>query len=191
MLVDSQLPTRTDTITSTNSFASSAPTLVLTSSESITGGGSSVNGNGNGTSNGHDNKSDSADRGLSTGAKAAIGACIPLVAIFAGLALFAFLRRRSRRNATGAQDITGAPTAKKPSAYDGAKMKRFKAAMSGTPMSPDRSVNVSPGASVGGISELHGSTVSPRLHEHIMELPADFNAHGAARPRTDQPPSFN
>lgn len=191
MLVDSQLPTKTDTITSTNSFASSAPTLALTASESITSGGGSVNGNNNGTSNGHDNKSDSADHGLSAGAKAAIGACIPLIAIFAGLALFAFLRRRSRRNATGAQDRTGAPTAKKPSPYDGAEMDRFKTTMSGTLMPPDRSVNVSPGASVGGASELHGSTVSPRLHEHIMELPADFSAHGPARPRTDQPPSFN
>ena len=183
MLVNSQLPTNTSTSTSTNTFASSALTGSLSPSDSKTSG--------NGTRNDHDNKNSSADSGLSTGAKAAIGACIPLVAIFAGLALFAFLRRRSRRNTTGAAGADSAPTTKEFSAYHRAKIERSNAAMSGSLMPPDRSVNVSPGASLDGASELHGLTVSPRLHEHILELPADLNAHGAPRPRTGQPSSLN
>ncbi|KAM3497007.1 hypothetical protein MY10362_009624 [Beauveria mimosiformis] len=75
----------TGTITSTNTFASSTPSLSLSASDSET----NSSGSGNGANNSNDNKNSAADSGSSAGAKAAIGVCIPLVAIFAGLALFA------------------------------------------------------------------------------------------------------
>ncbi|KAM3459560.1 hypothetical protein NHJ6243_006762 [Beauveria neobassiana] len=131
--------------------------------------------------------------GLSTGVKAAIGVCVPLFAISAGLLVFAFMRRRSRRRAT--QDSvetknTAAPTADFPPTFEKIEMDGSEPRQSTVLKSPsgvvsllsDRSATTSPGAGTQMSTELYGSMPAPRLHEDIMELPAENELKGVGKP---------
>ncbi|PMB63594.1 hypothetical protein BM221_010575 [Beauveria bassiana] len=129
---------------------------------------------------------------LSTGVKAAIGVCVPLFAISAGLLVFAFMRRRSRRRAT--QDSvetnnTAAPTADFPTfakiEMDGSEPRQptvLKSPSGVVSLLSDRSATTSPGAGTQMSTELYGSMPAPRLHEDIMELPAENELKGVGKP---------
>ncbi|KAM3441679.1 hypothetical protein MY4824_001457 [Beauveria thailandica] len=119
--------------------------------------------------------------GLSTGAKAAIGVCVPLFAICAGLLVFVFMRRRSRRALEDSVETnTAAPTTEfspsKNIEMDGSEPRNsivMKSPSGVVSMLSDRSATASPGAATHVSTELYGSMPAPRLHEDIMELPAE------------------
>ncbi|TQV90879.1 hypothetical protein IF1G_10400 [Cordyceps javanica] len=139
----------------------------------------------------------SPDAGLSTGAIAAIGSCVPLVAIAAGLALFFFFRRRSRRaaapSASGDDAGTGAELPGPEIAAMGESDPRHSFKSGQTSLGPgspvlDRSGTVSrAGESDGRLSELYGSAVQRRLHEDIMELPGENSASVVEKPVPETP----
>ncbi|KAM3509232.1 hypothetical protein MY11210_006415 [Beauveria gryllotalpidicola] len=128
--------------------------------------------------------------GLSTGVKAAIGVCVPLFAICAGLLVFAFMRRRSRRASEDSVETnTAAPTAEFPTSekaeMDGSEPRQstpMKSPSGVVSMLSDRSATASPGAGTNMSTELYGSVPAPRLHEDIMELPAETELHGVSKP---------
>lgn len=139
--------------------------------------------------------------GLSTGAKAAIGVCIPLAALCAGLALFLFMRRRSRRASAKTADVGNDSTAKE--GYAGGQVEMDGSSpqlstLAGSPSSgfgfvpSNRAATVSLGSvSTNRASELYGSTIPARLHEHIVELPVETNEHGAENPGPQMSPPSN
>ncbi|OAA40442.1 hypothetical protein BBO_06026 [Beauveria brongniartii RCEF 3172] len=129
--------------------------------------------------------------GLSTGVKAAIGVCVPLFVICAGLLVFAFMRRRSRRASEDSVETnTAAPTAEfsPPSEkieMDGSEPRHstvMKSPSGVVSMLSDRSATASPGAATHMSTELYGSMPTPRLHEDIMELPAENELHAIRKP---------
>lgn len=133
--------------------------------------------------------------GPSTGVKAAIGVCVPVFAVLAGLALFVFLRRRSRRRAgNSAEAAAAAPSDGLP--FDKAEMDGSDPRQSTITGSPservvsvlsDSSVTPSQSASGHRTSELPGSVPLSRLHEDIMELPAETPQSVARKPVAGQP----
>ncbi|OAA56411.1 hypothetical protein ISF_07479 [Cordyceps fumosorosea ARSEF 2679] len=184
---------RDDTQSQTNTGPSASVSGTTSGSEATPHVGGGGAGGGDQVSGG--------DGGLSTGAKAAIGASVPLAAIVAGLALFFFFRRRSRRrdeSSSGAVQPTDSSAKEEAAAgtgaaatadYDPRQSDKFSqpASSFGLPV-PDRAETVSPDASVSRVSELYGSTAQQaRLHEDIMELPGELNAPVARRPIPEAP----
>ncbi len=116
--------------------------------------------------------------GLSTGAKAAIGVCIPLFVIFMALAIFALLRRRSRRAAAAPDNAENSAAANPDAAYGWAG----KAEVDGTEQK-----HMSPRSGSVGLdrsSELYGSPPpAARLHQDVIELPAESHIPEMSEPR--------
>ncbi|KAJ4163361.1 hypothetical protein LMH87_005096 [Akanthomyces muscarius] len=138
---------------------------------------------------------------LSTGGKAAIGVCVPLFAIFLGLAVFMFLRRRrSRRHIAGASAdpdnaavtaMSEAPANDDKAEMDGSDPRQSTVMESpyerGVSVLSDRSVTPSQSViSASRTSELYGSMPLPRLHEDVMELPADTTKPVVRKPVPEQ-----
>ncbi|OAA56412.1 hypothetical protein ISF_07480 [Cordyceps fumosorosea ARSEF 2679] len=154
--------------TQTGATTTAATATSTTSNQSETTGGIAGGGGGGGG-------------GLSTGAIAAIGASVPLAIIAAGLAVFAFLSRRSRRRASAEEAAAGTSTS-----GGGDSDPRHSVKTDFSSPAPDRALTVSPGTTVS--AELYGSTtMQPRLHEDIMELPGEVSPPPAPRPISEAP----
>lgn len=136
---------------------------------------------------------ESGSAGLSTGAKAAIGVCVPIFALLAGLVTFFLLRRRSRKAAVASSNSEDTAAMPDKSADDLAN----KAEMDGTDcrysspsnMTSERIVSLLSESSLATsqetrrnrTSELYGSLPSPRLHQDVVELPADTGLYTSPR----------
>lgn len=164
--------------------SSSAPTASTAPSTSTNAQAGSSN---------HQVSQDTEKDRLSTGAKAAIGVCVPLIIVAAGVALCMLLRRRSQRraNAENLANTSGDYPTAVPNTTGNSDGLEGKSEMDATEyrqssvMTPgsDRVVSMlSDGTSAtsqGGAAnratlEMCGSLpFQPRLHEDIMELPAE------------------
>ncbi|KAJ6781018.1 hypothetical protein PWT90_04920 [Aphanocladium album] len=182
------------TAASSDSMYADAPCLVLvqdlSTTQSTTSAASSTP-NYTSTNETSSNSKDTEGGGLSTGAKAAIGVCIPLFAIFAALGLFVCYRRRSRRAAESPAAVDNPPALEKAALdhkveMDGSEPRQSTILGSPSPrvvsMMSDRSATPGTAGSVDRMSELYGSKPIPRLHEDIMELPAESNQSVARKP---------
>ncbi|OAA71142.1 hypothetical protein ISF_01693 [Cordyceps fumosorosea ARSEF 2679] len=136
---------------------------------------------------------------LSVGAKAAIGVCVPLFSVFAFLGIFTLLRRRRRQAASqtgsavegeeGGAAAAGGDWAYTPELEGTDPRHPRQSLMMGSDASGRVVSQLSDGSArlshfisgLDGAPELHSSM--PRLHQEIVELPAEEAAATEARQR--------